>query len=188
MKLKNLATIKQGYSLRESFVSSDAGINIIQPKDLKLMGELDLHNTSIIDLPSAEKHYLNEGDVLFLARGRYAAAVYRSNGKAHIVSSLLMRLSIINDLVLPNYVTAYLNSRQGQNELKKLSSGSTMPIITKSDLEDFDIPLIPLEVQQKIVKLAEEYKLWQRLHSRQADLQETLINEVIKNTIGAYNG
>ena len=51
-------------------------------------------------------------------------------------------------------IAMILNSPQSQESFKKMSKGTSIPSITKKLLEEFEIPVLPLEVQEKLVKLS----------------------------------
>ncbi len=66
-------------------------------------------------------------------------------------------LSEFSNLVLPKYLYLILNSKL-KTELSKLKQGSTMPYIKVGFLNNFQIPLPPLEKQQEIVDEIEQYQ------------------------------
>ena len=66
-------------------------------------------------------------------------------------------LSEFSNLVLPKYLYFILNSKL-KTELNKLKQGSTMPYIKVGFLNNFQIPLPPLEKQQEIVDEIEQYQ------------------------------
>ncbi len=74
--------------------------------------------------------------------------------KAYLPARVNQHVAIIrtNEKALPKYVQQILVSTKYKSELLSLSeSSSTREAITKSQLEDFRIPLPPLSEQQKIV-------------------------------------
>tara|TARA_B100000965_G_scaffold317466_1_gene278051 strand:- start:909 stop:3284 length:2376 start_codon:yes stop_codon:yes gene_type:complete len=66
-------------------------------------------------------------------------------------------LSEFTSSVLPKYLYCILNSKL-KIELNKLKQGSTMPYIKVGFLNNFHIPLPPLEKQQEIVDEIEQYQ------------------------------
>ena len=66
-------------------------------------------------------------------------------------------LSEFSNLVLPKYLYFILNSKL-KTELNKLKQGSTMPYIKVGFLNDFQIPLPPIEKQQEIVDEIDQYQ------------------------------
>jgi len=66
-------------------------------------------------------------------------------------------LSEFSNLVLPKYLYFILNSKL-KTELNKLKQGSTMPYIKVGFLNNFQVPLPPLEKQKDIVNEIEQFQ------------------------------
>lgn len=77
------------------------------------------------------------------------------NGVA--VSEHAMKLGVNPDLMPPEYVFAYFQTKQGQNSLKILPYGSVIITLGEEFLGDVDLPIIPKELMDKVVPLVREY-------------------------------
>jgi len=55
--------------------------------------------------------------------------------------------------VLPEYIAWYLNRPTTRNLLESMAQGTSLPTINIRDLGDLEIPIPPLDVQQKIAQI-----------------------------------
>jgi hypothetical protein len=139
------------------------------------------------DLPSAEvsdKHLLKGGDVLFAAKGiKNFATVYESHNPPAVASTSFLVLRIQQQEILPEYLAWFLNLDDTMGKLRALAKGTAIPSITKADMMALEIPLIPMDRQQLIVRLQ---ALGQReVQLRMAILQkrQQWINQQISNNL-----
>lgn len=101
-----------------------------------------------------EKHILKPGDVLFSAKGfRNFATVYEEKNLPAIASTSFLVISIWENGIEPEYIAMILNSSRGQEYLKGMAKGTSIPAISKSQLEEFEMVIPPIEIQQKLVAL-----------------------------------
>jgi type I restriction enzyme S subunit len=61
------------------------------------------------------------------------------------------------DIILSEYLASILNLPQSIVHFQKLSGGNSIPSFSKKELEEFDIPIPPLSIQQKIVEIGTIY-------------------------------
>jgi len=191
LKLSEISIIKLGYSLRErpEFLSGPDGTHIILPKDITENNGIEFKSTISVKIPNPEKFLLQNGEVLLQSRGKFIAVVYNPPTDTEFVaSSLLLRIIPTTSKVLPKYISLYLNSFVGQSELKRLSGGTATQIITKSELEKLEIPIVSLETQKKLIAISTEFDNWQNLHSRQLDLQKNIFDSIVNKITGENNG
>lgn len=133
-----------------------------------LNSELADH-TNLDDKSSS--HVLMDGDVLFVGKGsRLFAWCYPQTDKPAIASSSFFVLRPYKSKILPEYLAAILNAPQTQAAFLQLGAGSNIFSIRKSELGAFQIPVLPLEKQRKLVALAS-------LHQREIQLAKELITQ-----------
>ncbi len=128
----------------------------------------------------SQKHLLQEGDVLFAAKGmkNYAVAVDKDWLPA-VASTSFFVLRVTNKKLSPNYLMWYLNSPTIQGNLKNKAIGTAMPSISKQALESIEIPIPSLKTQEVIVKLS-------ALRQKELEIKqniELLRTEIIHHTI-----
>lgn len=101
-----------------------------------------------------EKHVLNNGDILFAAKGiKNIAVVYNSNiGKAVASSSffVIKLKSQIKQILLPEFLAWVINHPEKQKILKAGAKGSALPSITIGTIQNLSL-FIPDLKKQKII-------------------------------------
>lgn len=126
------------------------------------------------DSKVTEKHLLQEGDVLFAAKGtKNFAAVYESHTLPATASTSFFVIRLNDTTVLPAYLAWYLNHPFISKKLKEQAIGSATPSISKAVLDQLEIPVPPVQKQKLIIKL-------QQLTRREKELQD-LIEVLRKN-------
>lgn len=147
-------------------------LRYLQAKNFNNYGLFDGNIDGWIDVSDKSKsHILEDGDILFVGKGmRNFAWKYSADiGKA-IASSIFYVIKPKSELVNADYLVSIFNSSKYQSFFQALGAGSSIPSIRKNELEAVEIPLPPLEIQNKIANLS-------MLHQKQLLLTEKLIEE-----------
>lgn len=171
--LKDLAIIQIGYQLRSKIqLESDGLYKIIQAKDINrdlILNHKDAYSIDIEGKP--DKYLIDKDDLLFLSRGTNNFAVVINKRLSNTVASGLFYIIKINpDIILPEYLAWYINLPQTQKLLALKSQGTNIPLITIATFRNLEIPLPPLEIQQKIAALS-------RLINKEKELTKKLIKK-----------
>ena len=169
VKIKEIANIQFGYYGQ----SSKAGtIPYLQAKHFNEFGQhIGENDTFLEEDPKATTNLLQDGDVLFVAKGfRFFATLYKEEFGNAIASSIFFILRTDKTKIIPAYLVSVLNLPKNLLHFQQSGAGSTIPSIRKNELADFTFNLIPLEQQQKVVAL-------QELHFKDIQITETLIKE-----------
>lgn len=82
-----------------------------------------------------------------------------------------------------DFVAWYLNHSETQKFLKGLSTGSSIPSISKSKLAEVEIPIPEIEMQQKIVQFQEIRLKEKGIRKELNKLQEDLLNYQLINLV-----
>lgn len=124
---------------------------------------------SVMPTERVERHYLNSGDNLILAKGHHGFPAYTYNAEKSpaVASSVFLVLRELDPQVLPEYLAWFINLQDSQLELENMSRGSSMPSINRSLLGELDVLIPPLDLQSKIVKIS-------NLKQRESELIEEL--------------
>jgi restriction endonuclease S subunit len=152
--LKDIVNIKTGLFAKPT----DHGeVVYLQSKHFDENGQLaavlypDLNKDSI-----PEQHLLNAGDVLFAAKGtKNFATVYEEKNPIAVASTSFLVISLIVDYIEPKFLAWWLNSKEVQEFLKGIAKGTSIPSITKAQMEELMVPILPLDVQNSLVRLSE---------------------------------
>jgi len=158
LKIKQLATVRMGYSFRSRLEASSAGeIAVIQMKDLLQDNTVGCKKLVKIEMETVKKHHLaQKGDLVFRSRGQIttAAILLEYPGKA-VVAAPLLRIRIAkSDKILPEYLNWYIGQKDAQIFLTSRAKGTVQKMISKQTVEDMEVYLPTLEKQQHIVDLA----------------------------------
>jgi restriction endonuclease S subunit len=133
----------------------------------------------------SEKHLLNNGDIIFAAKGtKNFAALYESKNKPAVASTSFFVIRLNDDFqgkVLPEYLTWYLNSASSQNYLKSQAVGSSIVSISKSVIDELELSIPDLVTQKAILNITHlrnaERKLQQQIEMlREKQIQQQIIN------------
>jgi type I restriction-modification system DNA methylase subunit len=130
-----------------------------------------------------EKFEIQENDILLTCAGTLGkVAIVPKNIEKGIINSVLMRLRIKDSTILRvKYFLYLLQSRYIQGELIKKSTGLGLKNMRAGkEIRDLQIPLPPLETQQKIVNeletIEEEIKQIEGIIERQKERFDCVLN------------
>lgn len=158
LKIKQLATVRMGYSFRSRLEASRGGkVAVIQMKDLLQDNTVGCKKLVKIEMETVKEHHLaQKGDLVFRSRGQIttAAILLEDPGKA-VVAAPLLRIRIAKpDKILPEYLNWYISQRDAQIFLASRAKGTVQKMISKQTVEDMEVYLPTLKKQQHIVDLA----------------------------------
>ncbi len=134
-----------------------------------------------------EKHLLQNGDIIFAAKGtKNFAALYENKNRPAVASTsfFVIRLNEnFQNKILPEYLTWYLNMASSQNYLKSRAVGSSIVSISKSVLDELDLSIPNLNTQKEILRITHlrnsEKKLQQQIEMlREKQIQQQIINAI----------
>ena len=153
--LKHIAIVQTGIYAK---TVSSGTVVYLQAKHFDESGHL--YDTVLPDLPlnnQTEKHLLNDGDVIFAAKGsKNFAAQYESKNGYCVASSTFLVIRIDDEFrsgILSEYLVWFINHPRTQEWLKAKARGSSIPSISKMDLQELEITIPPIDKQKAIVKI-----------------------------------
>ncbi len=159
-KIENIVDIQIGYQFREKLdMALDGTHQVIQAKNIDAENDHRLNFTSIVRVTlkrDAKKYVVNNGDVIFLSKGRrnYATLIegLSSDTKA-IAAGYFFILRPKVETIRTDYLALAINEPSAQSYLKSVASGSGMPFISKQAFAALEIDIPAAETQEKVVKL-----------------------------------
>lgn len=181
-KLENILKIKSGV-----FAKSDANPDLyyIQSTDFNKQREW-VENLNFVLTKSAKfnNHILNKGDILFAAKGRdFFAVVYDGKFEPAVASSTFLVLQVQNDNVIPEYVAWFINHPKTQKILWGFAKGSGIPSISKTILDQIEIPIPELSKQNSILDFFKLQKAEKQLQKQINKLKQDYLNELTYKSI-----
>ncbi|MCB9247029.1 MAG: restriction endonuclease subunit S [Flavobacteriales bacterium] len=158
--MKLLAAIDSGKSFRTKpeFVDGPDGVGLIQMKDVSPSGVSS--NLMKIDRNDVNTdQLLQNGDVLFVAKGNNNFAVTFWSSDPAVAASFFFVIRPDMNQIHPEYLTWYINSSPAQQYFEQHRMGATVGNIRKKVIEDLSVPLPDISTQVKIESI---YGLWER--------------------------
>ena len=183
MKLSNFTLINSGVY---SNTIQDGDVYYLQARDFDSKRELISSINPVLSYSkNLENHFLSKGDVLIVVKGvSFLSAVYKGQYSPAVASSVFSVIKIKNkSIILPEYLSWYLNLPSTQNDLLSKSKGTGIPSINKQVLQDLIIPLPSIQKQQLVLQLAELREKEKNMYQRIDYLKEIKMNHLILNTI-----
>ncbi len=184
-KLKNIASIHTG-THAQTEINGD--IIYLHVKHFNEHGQLrsklipDVLKESI-----SERHLLQNGDILFAAKGtKNFATWYETKNSPAIASTSFFIIRITENFrekLIPEYLVWFINQPVTQNYLKGNALGTSIASISMSVLSDLEISIPDLKTQDSIIKIAnlrmKEKDLLQQLENlKESQIQQKLLNAI----------
>ena len=188
MELQDMAMVTLGYAFRAAIVPDSNGeLHVLQAKDLT-RGEIHVGTEGLTRIPANLPGYvghLKNDDVLLVARGlkagAFRSAVFKSEALNVIASASVVIIRVYSSDVIPEYVSLYLNSKEGQDALAGIVTGSYIGALPRKELEKIKIPIPSLEKQRTLLSLYQNIQEQQRILNRQSEINQNIINATFKN-------
>lgn len=161
-KLGSVADVTKlaGYEFTKHIKYSDEG-NIIALRGLNVKGTLDLTNVKYIDGSeftklSRSKLYIN--DMLFTYVGTIGEIALINENDKYYLAPNVSRIRFENSKLLPSFMFYYFKTDFFvRNQINKYLSNSSMKNLTMENIRKFMVPIPPLEEQERIVKLLNQF-------------------------------
>jgi len=126
----------------------------------------------------SQKHFLNPGDIVFAAKGiKNFAAVFEAHNQSAVASTSFFVIKLLDDKVLPQYLAWFLNHPETQKYLKTFARGTSIASISKSVLEQLEVPVPDNQAQENILRIAELRKKQRKLTFEIDNLKEQYIQQ-----------
>jgi len=188
MKLGDIASTIAGFAFRGAITPDTNGdVLVFQAKDLARGAFVtDVHGlTPISSTLAGRAEYLKNNDVLLIARGMKAGAfrstVFKSGASNVIASASVHIIRVSSSDVLPEYLSHYLNSKDGQDALSQIVTGSYIGALPRRSLEQLKIPIPDLRKQKTIVDLYQNMQMQQKILDRKNELKQQIIEATFTN-------
>lgn len=194
MKLHDIATIIAGYTFRGAIMpDKNGGLLVFQAKDLvrgAFVTDVSMLTPIAFD-PTGYAGHLKKDDVLVIARGMktgaFRSTVFKSDASNVIASSSVHIIRITTPDVLPEYVSHYLNSKNGQDFLSEIVTGSYIGALPRRLLEQLKIPVPDLRKQRAIVDLYHNMQMQQKILVRKNELKQQILDATFTNLTKHYD-
>ncbi len=185
--ITNIVTIQSGYHFKEKIENDKMGaIQFIQLKDIDEYNRIDYSNLLRNNLPNIRStQLLEKGDILIKCRGiSFTSAVVDISIENAVATSHFFVLRIKDrNLIIPEYLSWFLNDAPTQRIIKTGTGGTYMQVLNKKFLENLKIQIPSIALQQKVVKMKFLNEHEQMLLNKKVELKKLLIDLQLRKII-----
>lgn len=180
--LNQLCNIRIGISNFEECEEKDPHYNLIQLKNVDENGIIIEDFKMINKNTVQENHIVRDNEVIFKAKSaNNAATIIPKDDNKYVATSHFLIITLkSNDVLMPEYLSWYLNQRNAQAYFRKIAVGSVQPIITKQDLGGLKIMVPPIEKQRQIVNIYESWIKEQQLLKEKIYIKDKYIRKMLE--------
>lgn len=153
IKIGQIASTQYGFTDK----ATDKGeVRYLRITDLNDDGSINLNNEAKFINPSDEtkKQFLLENNDIVIARSGSVgkSAIYKSDKYDEMIfASYLIRLKANKNRILSDYLFNFTKTQMYWSQVEINSVAVTQPNLNAEKIKEFQIPLPPLDIQQKIV-------------------------------------
>jgi restriction endonuclease S subunit len=183
-RLGKIANIRVGYQSRGRIEEDlDGDYAIIRSQNFDGAGNLLLSEAMRFSPKiDPQKYLVDAGDILVQARGQNHFAYLLENDTNNTVASnsfYVVRLKEHNK-VIPTYLAWWLNLAMVQAYFQQVRGVSTIPFISKADLQNTRIRIPPMETQKNVSQLMQLWQREQTLNQQLIEKKEMIVQEVCR--------
>lgn len=187
MLLNDVAEIVSGYLFRSKVQNTFYGkYRVIQIKDTS-NNIIDWAKLSRVNIDGVrEDLLLRDGDILFRSRGdKNTAVVVKDCPGNCVAASQLFIIRLKEQAFLPDYLAWYMNQKPAQRYFDQNARGSYIRLINKQVLGLLKVSVLPLAVQEKIIKVHQlslkEKQLVAKIQKKREQVIDTVTLRKIRN-------
>lgn len=179
-RLANVADVRTGFPFRKAVEAAPNGtLAVVQMKDIDDLAGLNLGACVLIedDPKRYAQHMLKMGDVILQSRGnKFPAAVV--DKPVHGIAALGLMV-IRPHAVIPEYLKWIFNQPRTREALRGAAQGTYVPFLSRSAVEDIQIPLPTVETQRRIIEIDRLRIQERRLASKVSELNNQLTDALV---------
>lgn len=183
VKIGQLATTQYGFTDK----ATDKGeIRYLRITDLNDDGSINLSNDAKFINPNEEtkiQFLLKNNDIVIARSGSVGkSAIYKSKKYDEMIfASYLIRLKADENKILPDYLFNFTKTQMYWNQVDTNSVAVTQPNLNAEKIKEFQIPLPPIDIQQKIVSEIEVLETKENKAKEEVEGLKSGISKVFTN-------
>ena len=184
--LKEIAQVEACYPFRGRITEApDGEVKVIQMKDVSHEGGVDWSGLISTNLEGRRTpHWLEAGDIVFMARGNRNFAIYLEEVPVRVVCSpLFFHIHIRTQDILPEFLAWQINQGPAQSYFGRSRMGTHQMSIRRSTLEELPVSVLELDKQKAVIALDRLMKEEQRLCAQLASSREQMMNSLARDLL-----
>ncbi|MGQ0827796.1 MAG: restriction endonuclease subunit S [Bacteroidota bacterium] len=186
VRIGQIAQTQYGYTDK---ATSKGKIRYLRITDLNDDGTIKTGNDIVFINPdkNTEKHFLLQNNDIVIARSGSVgkSAIYKSNKYEQMIfASYLIRLKVNSEKVMPYYLFNFTKTQLYWDQVEAYSIAVTQPNLNAEKIKEFQIPLPPLNIQQKIVSEIESVEKQEQKAVKELEKLRSEIRSSFKSTKG----
>lgn len=142
------------YGISVEMNEEDKGYPIYRMNEIhNMLCDLDVNKCANIDEDTFETFKLNDKDVLFNRTNSYdfvgrTGIYYDNDGVNRTFASYLVKFVPNSNVILPEYLTTYLNTTQGIEDIKRHARQSiNQTNVNPEEVKEMEIPVLSMKIQ-----------------------------------------
>ena len=151
--IRNIASLHSGIYAKPDY---QGDVYYVQARHFNAQKEFDTRVQPDLQLEGSKlkNNLLQPGDVLLAVRGNNNFAVqYKGIIKPAVASTMFVVIRILDqNLILPEYLTWFLNLSVNQSKLQNKAKGTSILSLSKFDIEDLEIIVPPMQKQKAVLE------------------------------------
>jgi type I restriction enzyme S subunit len=163
------------------------GIPLIRTNDT-VPGFFSFGNTVYVSREDYEKltdvNKPRRTDIVFAREGSFGVASYINDDREYAIGQRTMIIRADQSKIDPIYLTTYINSPPCQEELLKVSMGTTVKRVNVADVKELPIAVPPLAEQKRIAAIAQKADRLRRIRRYALQLSDTYLQSVFLEMFG----
>ncbi len=186
-KLKDISNLILGFTFRGAIIPDKNGNTFVfQAKNVATGNKIiDLRSLTMISFKNFHgSYFLRKNDIALTLRGAnigsFRAAVIQGNSENVLASSSVIVARLTGYEVLPEYLSIYLNSKEGQKKILKSVTGSYIHSISRNKLSEIEIPIPSIDMQETIVKLSDNLRYQREICERKIQIKKNIANAIFE--------
>lgn len=188
MKLQSLAGVRSGLVLsrKQSKGPTDYRYPLINLRCIQQDGNIDLNKADIYEArESLKEEYLSQqGDIVVRLTAPYTAVLIDDTTSGMVISSNFVVIRIEDKRLHPEYLFWLLNTQKVKHKIYENTTSNMLGAVKAKFLMEFELTLLPDEIQQKIGQLnllaKKESHLLKELSIEKEKLYSGLLDQAYK--------
>lgn len=127
-----------------------------------------------------KKKLTKKGDIILKLSQPYDAAYITEEDENLLVTSFCLILRDFDISVNPRYLLTVINSQVYREQAMNLTSGATVPILTKGSIEKIKLDILSLAEQDKIVDFADNVLKKEQIFNEIINLEKMRLENMLR--------